>query len=77
MPKVYMLDVPTARLPPVESAKRPIRLGLAAGKGVDWAAALDSPEAEGAYQAAWRAFWLEDISTGEDFSHGDPRGEEP
>ena len=69
---------PAVRIVPLAKPQRkPVRLGLAAATQPDWLAQMESPEAEEAYQAAWRAFWREDISTGEDFEEGDPRGMPP
>ena len=55
---------PAARLVALPQRK-PVRLGLAAGK-IGTYDFLDDPEVEADMADAWEEFWNEDITTGED-----------
>jgi len=59
---------PAARLVPVETQRRPVRLGLAANDPAMLALVdlLDDPEVEREMELAWAEFWNEDIMTGQD-----------
>lgn len=56
---------PAARLVPMETARRPVRLGLAKGR-TGLSDLLDDPEVEREMELAWAEFWNEDIMTGQD-----------
>lgn len=59
---------PAARLVPVETKRRPVRLGLAANDPamLRLVQSLDDPEVEREMELAWAEFWNEDIATGQD-----------
>lgn len=56
---------PAARLVPIQTVRRPIRLGLAADRAGDYDF-LDSPEVEAEMERVWAEYFNKDDQTGED-----------